>query len=487
VKIPVGIPVFVAAAGIDPRFARLVHRYVLSGAIWLLLGTAAGLLDAFRFNFPDMLEHPWLSFGRIRPVHTSMVLWGWASLALVGISHYVVPRSCKTNLHSLFASRLALWLWNLGLALGAIALCLGQNNGNQEYREFPLYFRLMGVPLPVVPLLACAAILWAWNFYKTIANRNVHQIYISNWFMLGATLFLVTLVVIGWMPGFNSGIGQPIIQGWFMHNGVGMWFTPLAVGATYYTLPKLLNKPIYSYALGVLGFWTHLIFYTLIGTHHYIFSPLPSWLQTTSIIFSTAMMVPVWASTGNFLLTMRGERSAIRISYSLPFMVVGAIGYGLASVQGTSESFKQTNDIWHFTHFTVGHSHLAMVGFVSFLTWGSIYGLMPRITGKEPNVELVGVHFWLAFIGLALMFVSLTIGGHATGQSWIAGMPFMDSVRDMAPYWVWRSVGGTFMAISHVVFAWNLWYMRPGAFVNLMQQPDTPEPEAPSDAAAAKA
>ncbi|MCC7138053.1 MAG: cbb3-type cytochrome c oxidase subunit I [Planctomycetes bacterium] len=468
-KIPVGIPIFVAAAGVDPKFARLVHRYLLSAVVWLLLGTLAGLLDAFRFNHPDFLEVAWLSFGRVRPIHTGMVLWGWASLALIGISLYVVPRSCRTNLHSVRAARVALWLWNAAIALGSVALAAGQNNGNQEYREYPIFLRLGAVPLPVVPLLAAAALLLVWTIYKTIAARTVRQIYISNWFMLGAPLFATVLVVVGWMPGFNRGAGQPIIQGWYMHNAVGMWFTPLAVGATYYTLPKLLNKPIYSYGLGVLGFWTHLVFYTLIGTHHYIFSPLPAWLQTASIIFSTAMMVPVWASTGNFLLTMRGERSAMRTSYSLPFMLAGAVGYGLASAQGTAESFKAANEVWHFTDYTVGHAHLAMVGFVSFLIWGSVYGLLPRVTGREPRVELVGVHFWMSLVGLVMMGVSLCVGGHARGLSWIAGEPFMESVDKMVPYWVWRSVGGTFMGLGHLVFAYNVWSMRPGAFVDLMR------------------
>ncbi len=470
-KIPVGIPVFVAAAGIDPRYARLVHKYFVSAVVWLLLGSLAGLLEAFRFNYPDLLSFELLSFGRVRPIHTGMVLWGWASLALLGVALYVVPRSSKTSLHSLLAARVALWLWNLGLALGTLALSLGATNGAQEYREYPLWFRLGGIPVPVVLLLGIAVLLHAWNFYQTIARRRMGQIYISNWFILGATLFVAVVFGIGYAPGLSRGVGQTTVQGYYMHNAVGMWFTPLAVGITYYTLPKLVNKPIYSYALGVLGFWTHLVFYTLIGTHHYIFSAVPTWMQTTAIIFSTAMMVPVWASTGNFLLTMRGERSAIRISYSLPFILVGAVFYGLASVEGTAEAFKAANESWHFTSFTVGHSHLAMVGFVSFLIWGSVYGLLPRITGKEPRVEVVGFHFWLSFVGLVMMFLSLSIGGHEQGRSWIAGRPFLDGLREMAPYWVWRSVGGTFMTLGHVLFAVNLWTMRPGAFVNLMPPP----------------
>ena len=471
-KIPVGIPVFVAAAGIDPKFARLIHKYLLSACVWLLLGSLAGLLEAFRFSHPDLLLTQWLSFGRVRPIHTGMVLFGWASLALIGIAIYVVPRSCRTNLYSIPLGRLALWMWNTGLALGVIALSAGQNNGGQEYREFPLLFWAGPIPLPVVPLLAGAALIHAWNFYQTLATRTVKQIYISNWFILAACLMTSFIVVTGYVPFFNRGIGQPVMQGWYMHNIVGQWFTPLAVGVTYYTLPKLLNKPIYSYALGVLGFWTHIVFYTLIGTHHYIFSPLPQWLQTASIIFSVAMMVPVWASTGNFLLTMRGERSAINMSYSLPFIVIGALSYGLVSAQGTAEAFRTANEAWHFTDYTVGHSHFAAVGFVSFLIWGSVYGLLPRVTGREPSVELVGVHFWMSLIGLTMMVLALCVGGHFKGVGWMGGDAFIDTLRKMAPYWVWRSVGGTFMVLGHIAFAINLWTMRPGDFVDLMQQPE---------------
>ena len=462
-KIPVGIPVFVAAAGIDPRYAKLVHRYLLSAAFWLLFGTGVALLVSFKLNYPDLFLSQWLSFGRIRPIHTGAVLYGWASLALLGIALYVVPRSSKTNLHSLKAARVALWLWNIGLVAGVLTVDAGMQNGSQEYREFPAW---------VIAFFALAIVLHAWNFYKTIANRTVSQIYISNWFILGGTTFTVVIVAVGYLPIFGRGIAQTTIQGYFMHNVIGMWFTPLAVGATYYTLPKLLNKPIYSYALGVLGFWTHTIFYTLIGTHHYIYTAVPTWLQTAAIIFSVGMMVPVWASTGNFLLTMRGERNARRVSYSLPFVLVGVVAYGIGSAQGTAEAFRSANLAWHFTSFTVGHSHLAAVGFVSFLACGSIYGLLPRMTGKEPSVELVGLHFWLSVAGLSAMVVSLSIAGSQQGAAWNEGRPFLDSIRQVAPLWVWRSVAGTFMALGHIVFAWNLWSMRPGAFVNLMQPPE---------------
>jgi cytochrome c oxidase cbb3-type subunit 1 len=193
------------------------------------------------------------------------------------------------------------------------------------------------------------------------------------------------------------------------------------------------------------------------------------------------MIVPVWASTGNFLLTMRGERVAISLSYSLPFIVMGTIAYGLASMHGSLLAFRSVQEGWHLTHNTVGHSHLAMYGFASFLVWGSVYGLVPRITGREPPVMLVGIHFWLAMLGILTYVIALTIGGTAQGRSWIAGLPFMNSVRAVAPYMVWRVVGGALMLAAHVVFVVNLFKMRPGEFILSSMLPPTEEPATPPD------
>jgi cytochrome c oxidase cbb3-type subunit 1 len=248
-----------------------------------------------------------------------------------------------------------------------------------------------------------------------------------------------------------------------MHNAVGMWFTPLSLGMLYYALPTLLNKPIYSYALGVLAFWTQLLFYTMIGAHHFVFSPTPWSLQTVAIVFSIGMIVPVVAGTANFLLTMRGDFSSIADSYALPFIFVGVIMYFVASMQGTLEAFRSLNTYWHFTDFTVAHSHMAMYGFVSFVMWGGIYGLIPRLTGRHPPLTLVGVHFWFALIGLTIYAVALMVGGTERGLSWIHGAPFIDSVALMTPFWTGRMIGGSLMFLSHLLFGYNVWRMRPAA------------------------
>ncbi len=456
-KIPVGIPIFVAAAGTDPRFAKLVHRYLFSAGLWLLLGTAVGLLEAFRLVDPTLLDSfEFLFYGRVRPIHTLIVLLGWLSLSLLALSLYVVPKCSSVTMDAkeLRTASIALWLWNLGMAGGIVGLALGQSTG-REYREFPVW--------AIVPI-ALGLILHFATFYRIVARRAVQAVYISSWFILAACFWLLVVIVMGYLPFWRQGIASTVVEGYYIHNVVGMWFTPLAVGLTYYTLPKLLNKPIYSYGLGVLGFFTHLVFYTVIGTHHFLFSAAPDWLETVSVVFSVAMIVPVWASVGNFLLTMRGERVAISLSYSLPFILLGTVAYGLASLQGSAQALRAVQERWHLTQYTIGHSHFAVYGFVTFLIWGSVYGLVPRITGREPPVLLVGVHFWLALAGLVIYVAALWLGGDAQGAAWQEGRPFLESLRVHKPHMVWRGVAGLFMGAAHVVFFVNLFRMRPGAF-----------------------
>ncbi|HKI95603.1 MAG TPA: cbb3-type cytochrome c oxidase subunit I [Gemmatimonadales bacterium] len=437
----------------DHSLTRLVYAYIACAAIWLVFGTLVGEYLGLKFVWPDFGVEPWLSFGRLRPVHTNVVLWGWASLGMIGLALWVVPRTCQRALHSTRLAWISLLLLNAAVLAGVICLASGVNNGGGEYREFIW---------PVMGTFALGIILLAYNVYRTIAARATEEIYISNWYILGALLWTIVLVVVGYLPWYQNGLGDTVIQGYYMHMGVGMWFTPMVLGLTYYFLPKLLNKPIYSYSLGVLAFWTQMVFYSMIGAHHFVFSPIPWWLQTVAIVFSVGMLVPVVAGTGNFLLTMRGSWSTIARSYSLPFILGGVLFYFFASTQGTFEAFRSLNRVWHFTNFTVAHAHLTVYGFVVFLIWGGVYGLLPRITGREPPQLAVGAHFWLALVGVLVYGFALMIGGTLQGQSWIAQAPFIDSVTLMAPYWTGRAVGGTLMFLSHLIFAYNVWKMRPG-------------------------
>ncbi|MFT5133746.1 MAG: cytochrome c oxidase cbb3-type subunit 1 [Gammaproteobacteria bacterium] len=438
--------------GHEPATKALVFAFIFCAGIWLLIGTTYGLLAAVKLFWPDTLPYSLFSFGRIRPIHTNIVMFGWSSFALIGVALFVVTRTSKVNMVRRWAAQLGLVLWNLALIASLITLSLGITQGPQEYREF-----IWPVALLYGLGLACIAT----TIISTVANRTMTEIYISNWYILGALCWMTILFTIGYLPFNQQGLGNIIIQGYYMHNAVGLWFTPLVLGICYYALPRMLAKPIYSYALGVLGFWTNMIFYTLIGGHHYIFSATPWWLQTTAILFSVGMMVPVWSGTGNFFLTARGSWYKIRKSYALIFLLVGIWGYALASTQGTIEAFRSANVYWHFTNFTVGHSHLAMYGFVTFAIWGAIYGLLPKITGRGPSESAMGLHFWLAFLGGSLYVTSISIAGVLQGASWVAGESFIASVDAAAPLWLWRSIGGFMMVASHIVFFINLWNMRP--------------------------
>jgi len=447
----------------DPELIQLIFWYLACAVVWLIFGTLVGEYLGFKFVYPDIESISWLTFGRLRPVHTNVVFWGYTSLAMISLALYVVPRTTQRRLYSYKMGWISLWLINISVIAGVLCLMNGINNGGQEYREFIW---------PVMAVFAAALVLLVYNLYQTVADRNTEEIYISNWYIMGAFLWTIVLAVIAYLPGYQEdGISETVIQGYYMHQGVGMWFTPMVLGLTYYFLPKLLNKPIYSYSLGVLAFWTQMIFYTMIGSHHFVFSPIPWWIQTVAIVFSVGMLVPVAAGTGNFLLTMRGSWRTIARSYSLPFILTGVLFYFIVSFQGTLEAFRSLNRMWHFSNFTIAHSHLSMYGFVGFLIWGGVYGLFPKLTGKEPPHLTVGLHFWLALLGVLIYGISLMIGGSMQGMSWMSGQPFIQSVTLMTPFWVWRAVGGTMMFISHLVFAYNVWRMRPDPAVQPQTSP----------------
>ena len=455
---------------LDPRLTRLIAAFLLCSAGWLVLGTTIGWYVGVKFVSPDLDHFAALSFGRLRPVHTNMVFWGWTSLAMIGLAYFVVPRTNNIPIYSLRWGWWSLGLINASVILGTACLMAGINNGGGEYREYIW---------PVMLLFAVGIVLTFGNFYQTIARRTTEEFYISNWYILAATIWGIVLTVIAYLPFYQNGMGETITQGYYMHMGVGMWFMTFTLGLMYYFLPMSLNKPIYSYSLGVLAFWTQLLFYTMIGTHHFIFSPLPWWLQTVAIVFSVGMVIPVLAGTINFLMTFRGSRKRVGDSYSLPFMLIGVLFYFTGSLQGSLQAFRYTNLVWHLTDFNVAHSHLTMYGIVAFMLWGCIYTLVPRLRGREPRQGLVGVHFWLALVGLLAYSMALMIGGTLKGQSWMAGEPFMKSVVLMAPYWLWRAIGGTFMLLAHFVFFYNLADMLLGKVAAAAPAaPAPPQPQA---------
>lgn len=282
---------------IDPQLSRLILWYLGCATFWLLFGTTIGEYVGIKFVAPDVDHVSWLSFGRLRPVHTNAVFWGWASLGMLGLGYYVVPRVSNTRLANIKYGWYTLWLINAAVVLGTVCLMAGINNGGGEYREYIW---------PVTLLFAIGVVLTLINFLQTIARRTTKEIYISNWYIVAAIIFAIVITVVAYVPYWQNGLGETIIQGYYMHQGVGMWFMLFTLGIVYYFLPQQLNKPIYSYSLGILAFWTQILFYTLIGTHHFVFSSIPWWLQTVAIVGSVGMVIPVIAGTTNFVMTFKG-------------------------------------------------------------------------------------------------------------------------------------------------------------------------------------
>lgn len=429
---------------------QLILWYLACAIFWLFVGTSVGFYLGIKFVAPDADHISWLSFGRLRPVHTNMVFWGWSSMAMVGFSYYVVPRVGNTRIFSVRTGYTTLALMNAAVLIGSIFLMSGINNSGGEYREYIW---------PIMSLFAVGIIITVYNLLKTIAARKTEEIYVSNWYIVAAMMFVITILVVAYLPFWQQGLGETIVQGYFMHQGVGMWFMFLNLGLMYYFLPQELNSPVYSYSLSILAFWTQILFYTLIGTHHFIFSAIPWWMQTVAIVASVGMVIPVAAGSVNFMMTIRGSWHRLKLSYVLPFYVVSIIFYFTGSMQGTVEAFRTTNLLWHFTDFTVAHSHLTMYAIITFMLFSFTYTLIPRLTSLQPPSLTVGLHFWMALIGVLLYTISLMIGSTEKGMLWMAKKPFIESVVLMVPYWLWRAIGGTMMWISHIIFAYNFYRM----------------------------
>lgn len=453
---PPGLPIVAAKKkalprpNIDPKLSKLIIWYFLSATAWLIFGTTIGEYLGIKFVAPDADHVSWLSFGRLRPVHTNAVFWGWASLGMLGLGYYIIPRVSNTKLANLNYGWYTLGLINFAVLIGSICLMAGINNGGGEYREYIW---------PVMLLFAIGIALTLINFIQTIARRTTKEIYISNWYIVASIIFAIIITIVAYVPSWQNGLGETIIQGYYMHQGVGMWFMLFTLGIVYYILPQQLNKPIYSYSLGILAFWTQILFYTLIGTHHFVFSSIPWWLQTVAIVGSAGMVIPVIAGTTNFILTFKGAWYKISDSYTLPFFLVGILFYFTGSLQGTAEAFRSANLIWHFTDFTVAHSHLTMYGIICFFLWAGIYAILPRLTGKEAPQITIGAHFWLALIGLLFYTIPLMYGSTLKGLLWMDNKSFIEGVVLMAPYWLWRAIGGSLMWLSHLFFAYNIYKM----------------------------
>jgi cytochrome c oxidase cbb3-type subunit 1 len=379
------------------------------------------------------------------------VIYGWSSLAGVGIALWLIPRLLKTELVGGRYAISGAILWNIGVAGGIFAILSGHSTG-LEWLEFPF---------PAACLLTVGGALMGVPLILTMKRRRVKHLYVSVWYMGAALLWFPLLYAVANAPGVHFGVEQATMNWWYGHNVLGLWFTPLGLAAAYYFIPKVLGTPIYSYNLSLLGFWTLAFFYSQVGGHHLIGGPVPTWLITLSIVQSMMMVVPVFAVAVNQHMTVLGHFRALRYSPTLRFVVLGAMMYTLASFQGSIEALRSVNTVTHFTHFTVAHAHLGMYGFFAMVMFGSIYFVMPRVLGREwPHASLISLHFWLVVAGFAIYFWGRSIGGWLQGLAMLdAKQPFMASVAVTLPYLQARSLGGGLMTLGHLVFGVHFFTM----------------------------
>lgn len=437
----------------DASTARVARYLIASSCAWLVLGSVYGLFASLKFNFPDWwTSHYDLSFGVFRPLHLNTVIYGWVSMAGMGISLWLTARLLKTTLQKAGLAIFGTHIWNVAMLVGTLSLFAGKTDG-VEWLEFPW---------TTDALFAIGGALIGLPVLFTIVKRKVKHLYVSIWYIGAAFVWFPALFLIANYPGY-SGVQHAIVNWWYAHNALGLWMTPFGLAAAYYFIPKVIGKPIHSYQLSLLGFWSLALFYSQVGLHHLIGGPVPTWLVTLSVVSSVMMVIPVVAVAINHHMTMLGHFKVMLYSPTLLFIVSGAIMYTLVSFQGSMQSLRLVNTVTHFTHATVAHAHLGVYGFVSFVFFGAIYFIFPRVTGRNwKSQKLIVLHYVLSLVGILLYGGVFFYGGVVQGlQMQDASIPFSEIVENTKPYlWV-RTIAGVLMLLAHLIFAghmWAVWY-----------------------------
>jgi cytochrome c oxidase cbb3-type subunit I len=430
--------------------ARLPVLLFFGTAIfWLLVGSGLALLASFKMNIPDLLDgEAWLTFGRIRPAHLNTVIYGWASAAGIGVGLWLMARLCRVPVVHVSLLVVAAIFWNLGVLVGTLGILAGDSR-SIEWLEFP------GYATPV--LFIAYAFIGIWGVIMFRYRRPGH-VYVSQWYLLAAFLWFPWLyatvnILLIWQP--IQGSAQGAVNWWYAHNVLGLWFTPIGLASAYYMIPKVIGRPIHSYYLSILGFWSLALFYSWNGMHHLIGGPFPAWMISASVVASVMMFIPVITVAINHHMTMRGNFGALTWSPTLRFTVFGAMTYTLVSFQGSTMAIPSLNTITHFTQYTIGHSHLGLYGFFTMMMFGAMYYIIPRLVGREwPSANMIRWHFWLAAVGILLMVGALTVGGVLQGLALREpGVPFMNSLYEVEPYMWVRGASGILLTAAHVIFA----------------------------------
>jgi len=451
---------------VDASTRLPVLVFFASSVFWLVVGSIWAVIASIKMHSPWFLgDYAWLTFGRARSVHLNTVVYGWASMAGIGVLLWLMARLCRAELRYPRVLLFAAASWNVGVTIGSIGILAGDST-SIEWMEFPPY---------APPFLAVAFLIVSVWGIVTFRDRREPHVYVSQWYIFAALfwfpwLYTVANLLMLYRP--IAGVPQASVNWWYGHNVLANWFTPLGLASAYYLIPKVIGRPIHSYYLSILGFWSFALFYNWNGNHHLIGGPLPAWLISVSIVASLMMVIPVITVAINHHSTMVGHFAMLRYSPTLRFVVFGAMSYTLVSVQGSSMSLRSLNATTHFTHYTIAHSHLGLYAFFTMIMFGSMYYIVPRLTGWEwASSRLISAHFWLTAGGVALYFVSLTYGGLLQGLRLNdPKYAFLDITRRTVPYLWARSVGGIAMTLGHFVFA----YLFAANLLNLGERRDAP-------------
>ena len=435
---------------------NLIRQWLLWGFFWLLFAPVVGVIASTKFNYPDFLgASPFLTFGRIRPIHVNGVIFGTFSTLFIGLCYYILPRLAGIRVYKERWGYGFLWLWNLTLAAGFVSLAMGHNQG-LEAAEFPL---LIDIVLWVA-LLGITV-----QFLVTVARRQEPRIYVSLWYLVAAFIWTDINWVLGnfIIPYSIPGINNAALHGLYIHYVVGLWITPAGYVLIYYFLPASVQNPIYSHKLSLIGFWSLAFFYPFVGIHHYLFSPIADWAETIAIITSMLLIVPVWTVLQNFFGTMIGCWQSFGRNLPAKFLITGSLMYLIGCLQGSTEALRSMQEPTHFTDFVISHSHLTVFGTFVLWTVGGMVYVWPRVTGGELwSFRLGNWSFWLITLGIASMGLILTAQGLQQGYMLMSRVEWVDSMVSMKPYWWFRTFSGISMDVGLALLLINLvWSTRP--------------------------
>ena len=445
---------------------RVVRQFTIMTVVWGVVGMLVGVFIAAQLMWPALnFDLPWLTYSRLRPLHTNAVIFAFGGSALIGTSYYVVQRTCHVRLAFGKLAGFTFWGWQLVILLAAITLPLGITQ-SKEYAE---------LEWPIDLLIAVVWVAYAIVFLATIGRRRVKHIYVANWFYAA---FILTVAVLHIFNNLSipvsltksypiyTGVIDAMMQWWYGHNAVGFFLTAGFLGMMYYFVPKQAERPIYSYRLSVVHFWALIAIYMWAGPHHLHYTSLPDWAQSLGMVFSLVLLAPSWGGMINGIMTLSGAWHKLRTDPIIKFMIVSLSFYGMSTFEGPMMSIKTVNSLSHYTDWTIGHVHSGALGWVAMMTIGSLYHLIPRLFNREAmySTKLIDVHFWTSTIGVVLYTVSMWIAGVMQGLMWRAvnddgtlTYTFVESLEATYPYYGLRLLDGRVFFSGMLIMVYNIW------------------------------